>query len=320
MAVSASDAAFFAREGYLVLPGFASADEVAALKSEGEALLAGCDPEANPSVFSTRRQTATTDEYFLQSGNNVSFFLEEGALDADGRLRVPKQLAVNKFGHGAQLAASQPRSAAALTRVAPRAALHDLTPAFRSFSRSPKMAALLRSVGMTRPTPVQSMYITKQPSLGGEVVPHQDSAFLTTTPQTCVGFWVALEAATRSNGCLWALPRSHGNGVARRFVLTPERATRWADAAGGCADSPSPPEFPRPVDERSGYVALEVPAGTAVLLHGACVHASAANTSSDSRHAYSVHFVEADAEWAKDNWMHRAPHFPPVPLGEEDKQ
>jgi phytanoyl-CoA hydroxylase len=58
-----------------VLPGFASAEEVAALKREGESLLAGCDPEANPSVFSTRRQTATTDEYFLQSGNNVSFFL-----------------------------------------------------------------------------------------------------------------------------------------------------------------------------------------------------------------------------------------------------
>ena len=180
------------------------------------------------------------------------------------------------------------------------------------------MASLLRSVGMQRPTPVQSMYITKQPSLGGEVVPHQDSAFLTTTPQSCVGFWVALEAATKHNGCLWALPRSHGGGVARRFVLTPERATRWADAAGGCADSPSPPEFPRPVDESSGYVALEVPAGTAVLLHGACVHASAANASSDSRHAYSVHFVEAAAEWAKDNWMHRAPTFPPVPLGEEN--
>ena len=179
------------------------------------------------------------------------------------------------------------------------------------------MAALLRSVGMRRPTPVQSMYITKQPTLGGEVVPHQDSAFLTTEPQTCVGFWVALEPATRSNGCLWALPRSHGAGVARRFVLTPSRATRWADAAGGLADSPSPPSFPRPVDESSGDVPLEVPAGAAVLLHGACVHASAANTSADSRHAYSLHFVEADATWAHDNWMHRAPDFPTVPLGDE---
>ena len=106
MAVSASDAAFFAREGYLVIPGFASDAEVASLRSCGADLLAGCDPEANPSVFSTRRQTATTDEYFLASGNNVSFFLEEGALDAEGRLRVPKELAVNKFGHGARRSAA----------------------------------------------------------------------------------------------------------------------------------------------------------------------------------------------------------------------
>ena len=114
MAVSASDAAFFAREGYLVLPGFASGEEVSALKACGAALLAGCDPEANPSVFSTRRQTATTDDYFLESGNNVSFFLEEGALDAEGHLIVTKELAINKFGHGARrilvgLAATQPR-------------------------------------------------------------------------------------------------------------------------------------------------------------------------------------------------------------------
>ncbi len=74
---------------------------MASLRASGAELLASCDPEANPSVFSTRRQTATTDDYFLASGNNVSFFLEEGALDADGRLRVPKELAVNKFGHGA---------------------------------------------------------------------------------------------------------------------------------------------------------------------------------------------------------------------------
>jgi phytanoyl-CoA hydroxylase len=107
MDVSAEQAAFFAREGFLVLPGFASAEEVAALLARGAALLAACDPEANPSVFSTKRQEKTTDEYFLASGNNVSFFLEEGALDANGRLTKPKELAVNKFGHGARPARTQ---------------------------------------------------------------------------------------------------------------------------------------------------------------------------------------------------------------------
>jgi hypothetical protein len=86
------------------------------------------------------------------------------------------------------------------------AALHDLDPVFRAFSRSPKVAGVLASLGYVRPLPVQSMYIFKQPSIGGEVVPHQDSTFLATQPLSCVGLWWAVEDATRDNGCLWAQP------------------------------------------------------------------------------------------------------------------
>lgn len=50
------------------------------------------------------------------------------------------------------------------------------------------------------------MLIFKQPFVGGEVVPHQDSSFLATSPFSCVGTWLALEDATRDNGCMWALP------------------------------------------------------------------------------------------------------------------
>jgi phytanoyl-CoA hydroxylase len=66
-------------------------------------------------------------------------------------LRQPKALSVNKLGH----------------------ALHDLDPTFRAFSRSKKIARTLRTLGMRDPTPVQSMYIFKQPGIGGEVTPHQ---------------------------------------------------------------------------------------------------------------------------------------------------
>lgn len=41
-------------------------------------------------------------------------------------------------------------------------ALHALDPVFREFSRSPRMAALVRELlGYMRPVPVQSMYIFK---------------------------------------------------------------------------------------------------------------------------------------------------------------
>ena len=99
--VSPEQAAAFREHGYLVLPGFADQATVQALLGRGEQLLRGFQPEAHPSVFSTTRQTETSDEYFLASANNISFFLEEGALSAEGTLTRPKHLCVNKVGHGA---------------------------------------------------------------------------------------------------------------------------------------------------------------------------------------------------------------------------
>ena len=46
----------------------------------------------------------------------------------------------------------------------------------------------------------------QQPKIGGEVAVHQDSTFLYTDPPTVVGLWLALEDATKENGCLWHLP------------------------------------------------------------------------------------------------------------------
>ncbi len=58
----------------------------------------------------------------------------------------------------------------------------------------------------------------QQPKIGGEVRPHQDSTFLRTDPPSVVGLWWALEDATKQNGCLWALPGAHAQGVARHFI------------------------------------------------------------------------------------------------------
>lgn len=58
-----------------------------------------------------------------------------------------------------------------------RAALHDLDPVFRQFSRSPKVAAVLRSLGYQRPLPVQSMYIFKQPHIGELPSGHTSGSF-----------------------------------------------------------------------------------------------------------------------------------------------
>jgi hypothetical protein len=56
---------------------------------------------------------------------------------------------------------------------------------------------------------IQSMLIFKHAKIGGEVDIHQDGSFLYTEPESCIGFWFALEDATLENGCLWAKPGGH---------------------------------------------------------------------------------------------------------------
>ncbi|KAK7849376.1 phytanoyl-coa dioxygenase [Quercus suber] len=117
---------------------------------------------SSTSIFSTKNQQQSTDNYFFESAENVSFFFEEKAFGDDGNLRQPKELSINKVGH----------------------ALHEIEPAFKKFSSSEKFSSLMFSLGYKRPVIIQSMYIFKQPGIGGEVVPHQDNSFLYTEPPT----------------------------------------------------------------------------------------------------------------------------------------
>ncbi|RVX12459.1 Phytanoyl-CoA dioxygenase [Vitis vinifera] len=130
--------------------------------------------------------------------------------------------------------------------------------------------------------------ICQQPGIGGEVVPHQDNSFLYTEPPTCTGLWLALEDATILNGCLWAIPGSHKNGLVRRFIRGDE---------GVYFDQPSPS-----YDDKD-FVPVEVKAGSLVVLHGDLIHQSFENQSPKSRHAYSLHVVDTDGcKWAQENW------------------
>ncbi|ERM94104.1 hypothetical protein AMTRI_Chr04g251140 [Amborella trichopoda] len=259
---------FFDTHGYLVIEGFSDPEEVQSMRKRMDELLQNFDC-SNVSIFSTKKQTNLTDDYFYESAEKISFFFEEKAFDDDGKLKQSKELSINKVGHD----------------------LHGLDPVFSKFSHSEKVTGLLLSLGYKRPVIIQSMYIFKQPGIGGEVVPHQDNSFLYTEPSSCTGLWLALEDATTSNGCLWALPGSHKNGLVRRFIR---------DDNGVHFDKPSPSY------DYSEFVPLEVKAGSFVIIHGDLIHQSFENRSSKSRHAYSLHAVETDGcIWVQDNWLRR---------------
>ena len=264
----------YERDGFDLLEGFVSHAACDALLERAGELVAAFRPDTI-SIFTTHEQTRTSDAYFLESGDQIRCFFEEDAFSPDGALARPVDLAINKIGH----------------------ALHDLDPVFSRFSRDPMLAELTASLGLAHPLLLQSMYIFKQPLIGGEVTAHQDHTFLWTDPPTVTGLWFALEDATVDNGCLWARPGGHAEPPRKRFHRAPGGGTAF-----------------EVLDDRAlpldGMVPLVAPKGTCIVLHGLLPHQSGANRSARSRQAYSLHVIEAHASYRADNWLQRGPDLP----------
>ena len=263
----------FAEDGYLIIDDFASAATCDDLMARAHSLIDAFDVDAHQVVFSATAQSHAADDYFRASAYNISCFLEEGALDADGQLNRDKHLAVNKIGH----------------------AIHDLDPVFSAFSHTEDLAAVAHCVGMQTPLQLQSMVICKQPAIGGEVTSHQDSTFIYTEPESCIGFWFALEDATLENGCMYAAPGGHKAPLRTRFqnVDGHMQMNQLDDA-----------------DLPAATVPLIAPKGTLIVLHGRLPHTSPPNVSAKSRYAYTIHMIEAAAHYAEDNWLQRPDHMP----------
>src|SRR5688572_18993104 len=261
--------------GFLVLKDLVAPERCERLRRRAEELVREFDPQEIVSVFSTHEQTRTSDEYFLESGDKIRFFFEENAFNADGSLRQEKEKSINKIGH----------------------ALHDLDPVFDEFSRRNEIKELVRDLGISDPLLLQSMYIFKQPNIGGEVSCHQDATFLYTEPLRMVGLWFALEDATIENGCLWVIPGRHRLGLKSRFVRAEAGGTRFEVFD----DSPWPEDNLQP---------LEVEKGTLIVLHPQLPHLSRENRSPKTRHAYTLHVIDASVNYPTKNWLQRSPGMP----------
>ena len=267
------------RDGFVVLPEFVDNELQVNLRNRIAEIVADYSDSGLPddavSVFSTTEQTHAQDNWFLSSGNAIRPFLEKGALDGAGNQIVPMDQALNKLGH----------------------AMHDLDPVFARFSRPPALASLAADLGFVAPLLVQSMVIFKPNQIGGEVICHCDHSFLWTEPQTVVGFWFALDAATVDNGCMWAIPGGHAGGVRTRFRLD--------GSDGTTTDVLDPTPY-----DHDDLVPLEAEAGTLIAFHGCLPHWSGANTSDRSRLAYTLHVIDGIAHYRADNWLQRSADLP----------
>lgn len=263
----------FNTKGYLVLEQLFSSQLMNSLQNAAAEIVDKFDANSTRAVFSTQDKSKTRDEYFLSSDDKVRCFFEEDAFTPEGELKQAKALSINKIGH----------------------ALHNLDPVFKEFSHSPTIKQLAFDVGLVKPQIHQSMYIFKQPKIGGVIRWHQDASYFYSDPISVITFWFAVEDATIQNGCIQVQVNPEPYPLIEQFKRYENDQTelvKLSDKAWPNNDEALP---------------LEVKKGSLIVFNGLLPHFSAANLSAHSRHAYTLHMTCATTEYARENWLQAKP-------------
>lgn len=155
-------------------------------------------------------------------------------------------------------------------------------PALRDAAMSTRLHATLdRILGEGR-TLFQEMALVKPPFIGGEKPWHQDcSYFRITDPSLVAGVWIALDEATRENGCMELLSGSHLWGPQPHHHENDFNRCRIRE------------ELLKPEDR----IAIEMQPGDALIFSGLLQHYTAPNRSGLRRRAIQFHYHQVGAVW-----------------------
>jgi ectoine hydroxylase-related dioxygenase (phytanoyl-CoA dioxygenase family) len=169
---------------------------------------------------------------------------------------------------------------------------HFISPVMREFVAHPGIAAVLSKIvgahlahwdGAVKC--MQSMLFVKPPGKQGQAW-HQDEIYIPTRDRSLCGAWIAMDDATRANGCLRVIPGSHRSGY-----LYDQRKH----------DKPREHDF---APESYGFdesqeILVECPAGSVVFFNGYLLHRSLKNRSAMYRRALVNHYMNA---WSRLPW------------------
>lgn len=154
----------------------------------------------------------------------------------------------------------------------------EYDPVFLEFLQRPIFADICaRAYGQDAPIAVYRTMFMNKPSNTGSFLPwHQDRwQDMDRDPQVTV--WTALDPATKANGCVQVIPKSHRFGL----INPTDIAGRLSEAQAAAICTP----------DRVVYLELEP--GDSVLLHNHTLHASDINRTTQSRRALSVCYMDA---------------------------
>lgn len=129
----------------------------------------------------------------------------------------------------------------------------------------------------------QEMALVKPPRIGSDKPWHQDASyFRLTDPSLIVGVWIALDAATRNNGCMEVIAGSHHAGPQPHMHDNDLSRCAMAAAAVSIAEAR----------------ALEMEPGDALIFHALLHHFTGPNRSNGHRRAIQFHYHQTGAVWS----------------------
>lgn len=134
---------------------------------------------------------------------------------------------------------------------------------------------------------MQSMLFVKGPGKKGQSW-HQDEYYIPTRDKSLVGVWVAIDDATKDNGCLWIIPGRPGYIMPR----TNNKNSEYADV--------DTVDVSNQIDKA---IPVEVKSGSVVFFNGYTLHSSQSNKTTDNfRTALVNHYMSAESmlPWDQD--------------------
>lgn len=172
---------------------------------------------------------------------------------------------------------------------------HEDLPELAAFVLGDQMQEIATALLGADPYLFVEQFVVKGPTTGASFAWHQDGGYVGFEHRPYLSLWIAVDAASESNGCVYILPRSLDDGVG----LAPHE---WDEAN----------------KERVGYlgdekgVAMDCPAGTIVAFSSMTMHRSGPNTTGQPRRAYICQYSpEPILDPATGMPKHFAKPFPP---------
>lgn len=132
-----------------------------------------------------------------------------------------------------------------------------------------------------------SQVFSKPPGDGMAIPWHQDGQYWPMRPLATVTVWIAIDQATKENGCLRVIPGTHERG------LMPHESS---DAEGLALNQ----GLAKHAFEERDAVDIELQEGQISLHHAMLVHGSNANRSSKRRCGYAIRYMPATSHFERE--------------------